>query len=226
MLQVENLLVEIATDGRIKTPVERISFSVARGHTLALVGESGSGKSLTACAIMGLLPEVAQIALGSVINLFNSKTGSWETITHIPPDERRALRGTRMAMVFQEPMTALNPAMKIGRQLAEVVVEHKGMSWKKGEEIALEKLKLVGIPEPERRLTQYPHELSGGMRQRVVIAMALMADAELLIADEPTTALDVTIQAQILELLKELQKRLGLTILLITHDMGVVADMA
>ncbi len=226
MLLVQDLCVHIAMDGGGQlTPVDNITFHIPKGKTLALVGESGSGKSLTALAVMGLLPDVASIGAGSRMT-FTERSGFEWNLTSITSTTRRGLRGTRMSMVFQDPMTALNPAMTIGRQLAEVMVEHHGTPWNAAQTVALEKLRLVGITEPEQRLRQYPYELSGGMCQRVMIAMALMLNAELFIADEPTTALDVTIQAQILELLKQLQTDLGLTILLITHDMGVVADMA
>ncbi|NQV89750.1 MAG: ABC transporter ATP-binding protein [Parcubacteria group bacterium] len=219
LLSVQNLKVVLSTDEGPVTPVDDISFSIRRGTTLALVGESGSGKSMTAYAIADLLPPIGRIESGSV-RLDN------EDLTELPASERRALRGTKIAMIFQKPLTALHPAKTIADQMIEMVVVR--MRWNRDHALATaeEKLRLVGLPEPAKRMKQYPHELSGGQRQRVMIAMMLMGDPELLICDEPTTALDVTIQAQIIELLKELQERLNLTILLITHDMGVVADMA
>jgi oligopeptide transport system ATP-binding protein len=200
--------------------VDNISFSLKRGETLGIVGESGSGKSVTALTIMRLL----EIPPASI----DSSSEVWfdgREILGIPLDEVRKIRGNDMAMIFQEPLTSLNPVFTVGDQIAEQVVNHKKVSKRAAMDRAIESLQLVGIPSPERRVKQYPHEMSGGMRQRVMIAMALSCEPKLLIADEPTTALDVTIQAQILELLKTIQDRTDSALLLITHDLGVVAEM-
>ncbi len=199
--------------------VDGISFSLGAGQTLGIVGESGSGKSVTALTIMRLLDiPPAEIVEGEV--WFDGRE-----ILSMPIDEMRKIRGNDMAMVFQEPLTSLNPVFTIGDQIAEQVELHKKVSRKEAWDRAIEAISLVGIPSPERRVKQYPHEMSGGMRQRVMIAMALSCEPKLLIADEPTTALDVTIQAQILELLKTIQERTKSALLLITHDLGVVAEM-
>ncbi|RJG41423.1 ABC transporter ATP-binding protein [Mesorhizobium sp. DCY119] len=199
--------------------VDGVSFHVSQGEILSLVGESGCGKSMTAFSVMGLLPKVARVASGS-INL-----GGKNMLT-LPESERRRMRGNEFAMIFQEPVASLNPLMKIGHQIEESLVVHRGLNGKAARKAAIAMLEEVGIPEPETRFEQYPFELSGGMCQRAMIAMALICQPRLLIADEPTTALDVTIQAQILELMKRLRDETGTAILLITHDMGVVADMA
>jgi len=199
--------------------VDGVSFHVSQGEILSLVGESGCGKSMTAFSVMGLLPKVARVASGS-INL-----GGKNMLT-LPESERRRMRGNEFAMIFQEPVASLNPLMKIGHQIEESLVVHRGLNGKAARKAAIAMLEDVGIPEPEIRFGQYPFELSGGMCQRAMIAMALICQPRLLIADEPTTALDVTIQAQILELMKRLRDETGTAILLITHDMGVVADMA
>jgi len=200
--------------------VDNVSFSLGRGQTLGIVGESGSGKSVTALTIMRLLDiPPAEIGAGSEI-WFDGKE-----ILSLPEGEMRHLRGNEMAMIFQEPLTSLNPVFTVGDQIAEQVKLHMKVSDKESKDRAVEMLRLVGIPSPERRAKQYPHELSGGMRQRVMIGMALSCEPKLLIADEPTTALDVTVQAQILELLKAIQERTGAALLLITHDLGVVAEM-
>jgi oligopeptide/dipeptide ABC transporter ATP-binding protein len=205
-------------DGKVQA-VDGVSFSLGRGKTLGIVGESGSGKSVTALTVMRLLDiPPAEIASGEV--WFDGRE-----ILSMPMDEMRKIRGKEMAMIFQEPLTSLNPVFTIGEQISEQVELHLRVGKKEGMDRAIESLGLVGIPSPERRVKQYPHEMSGGMRQRVMIAMALSCEPKLLIADEPTTALDVTIQAQILELLKSIQDRTDSALLLITHDLGVVAEM-
>lgn len=201
-------------------PVDGVSFSLSRGETLALVGESGCGKSLTGLAILRLVPPPGRIVPESRILLDGTDLGT------LPESELRAVRGGRIGMVFQDPMTSLNPVFKVGDQIAETIRAHRKVSGKAARDRALELLQEVGIPDPRRRLDAYPHQLSGGMRQRVLIAIALAAEPEVLIADEPTTALDVTVQAQILELLDQLRERRGLAVLLITHDLGVVAGRA
>ncbi len=220
VVRVEDLRVHIRSEGQTLRIIDGIDLDVAAGRTLCLVGESGCGKSVTALALMGLLPmPPARIAGGRV----------WfEGIDLVGLDTKRFqdLRGDRLAMIFQEPMTSLNPVFTIGRQLTEVIERHRDVDGRQARAIALDMLEKVRIPEPERRLQQYPHELSGGMRQRVMIAMALANRPKLLIADEPTTALDVTIQAQILRLIKNLQTTEGTAVVLITHDLGVVAEMA
>ena len=199
--------------------VQDLSFDLARGETLAIAGESGSGKSITALAIMGLLPGAVRVASGTV---HLGKTD----LTRAPEDQLRAIRGDQIAMIFQEPMTSLNPIMTVGTQLTEAIRAHEPMSRAQARAAALKALQQVRLSQPERRLTQFPHELSGGMRQRVMIAMALALRPQVLIADEPTTALDVTVQREVLDLLRDLQNDLGTAIILITHDMGVVAEMA
>jgi peptide/nickel transport system ATP-binding protein len=219
LLSVSDLAVDIATPRGTLHAVRGISFDIAAGETLCLVGESGCGKSMTALALMGLLPSAAMRRAGHL--LFEG-----EELATTSPRRLASLRGNRMAMIFQEPMTALNPAYTIGDQLAEVYRRHKGSTAAQARTRAVELLEKVGITAAAERLGQYPHQLSGGLRQRVMIAMALMCGPTLLIADEPTTALDVTIQAQILRLLVELQRDLGIAMLLITHDLGVVARVA
>lgn len=220
LLEVDDLQVRFFTRRGVVQAVRDVTFSIRRGEVLGLVGESGSGKSVTSQAIMGLTELPGRITGGDV---------RWKGRSLVQgrgaEAELRRVRGNQMAMVFQDPMTSLNPVFTIGNQLAEVTRRHLGYSKKQAAARALELLELVGISNPKRRLGQYPHEFSGGMRQRVLIAMALSCEPELLIADEPTTALDVTIQAQIIELLAELQEELGLSVLLITHDLGVVAGM-
>jgi peptide/nickel transport system ATP-binding protein len=220
VLSVRGLTTEVATaEGRL-TVVDGLSFDVAAGETLCIAGESGSGKSMTALSIMRLLPEpMARIARGS-IDLDGRE------LTQLTEGEMRRVRGADIAMIFQEPMTSLNPVLSIGRQLTEAIRAHRRVGLGEARDRALKALKAVRIEEPERRLSQYPHELSGGMRQRVMIAMALVGNPKLLIADEPTTALDVTVQTQILELIRSLQRDFGTAVILITHDMGVVAEMA
>ncbi|MFS8112279.1 ABC transporter ATP-binding protein [Rhizobium jaguaris] len=217
ILDISDLRIVFQTDTRTVTAVDGVSFSVKKGRTLAIVGESGSGKSVTSLAVMRLLPEHAARISGSV-------NFDGQQLLDQTKSAMRHLRGNRLAMIFQEPMTSLNPSYTIGEQINEVILRHRRMSKKEATERAIAMLKLVRIPSPETRYHQYPHNLSGGMRQRVMIAMALACDPELLIADEPTTALDVTIQAQVLELMRELQQKTGTAIILITHDLGVVAE--
>ena len=220
LLTVEELSVGFDTEDGFANVVDRVSFDLEAGETLGLVGESGCGKSVTALSIMGLLPKPAGRIEGGKI-LFRG-----ESLPALPPERLRAIRGNRIAMIFQEPMTALNPVQRIGRQLAETFSLHEpGLPSGTVTRRSLDLLEQVGIPAPERRLDEYPHQLSGGMRQRVMIAMALASRPDVLIADEPTTALDVTIQAQILELLRELQRDTGMAIIFITHDLGVIAEL-
>ncbi|WP_244287895.1 ABC transporter ATP-binding protein [Labrenzia sp. 011] len=220
ILSVRGLCTDVATPTGARTVVRDLSFDLRRGETLCIAGESGSGKSVTALSIMGLLPErIARVSAGQV--LFQGRD-----LTKIREDELRRIRGGDIAMIFQEPMTSLNPVLTVGRQLREAILAHQDVSRAKAEDIALAMLESVRLSEPRRRLRQYPHELSGGMRQRVMIAMALACNPKVLIADEPTTALDVTIQAQILQLIRDLQRDFGTAVIMITHDMGVVAEMA
>jgi oligopeptide/dipeptide ABC transporter ATP-binding protein len=217
LLQVRNLRTSFPSEDGLVHAVDNVSFSVRRGEALALVGESGCGKSVTAMSIMRLVASPGRITAGQI--RFKGRD-----LTAISDREMRDVRGNDIAMVFQEPMTSLNPVFKIGSQVAEAIRLHRKVSKKEAWKQAGDMLELVSIPDPHKRLYDYPHQLSGGMRQRVMIAMALSCDPELLVADEPTTALDVTIQAQIMELLAGLQKKLGLAVLLITHDLGVVAE--
>jgi len=204
--------------------VDGVSFEIGAGETLGLVGESGSGKSMTALSILGLVPHPGEIEAGGSIR-FRRKESDPVELIGAPEGMLRSLRGNRIAMIFQEPMTSLNPVHRVGHQIDEVLRLHIGLKGAEARARSIELLGEVGVPEPEARYRAYPHELSGGMRQRVMIAMALACEPDLLIADEPTTALDVTIQAQILDLLKGLQARHGMAILLITHDLGVVAEV-
>ncbi len=220
VLSVRDLKTAVATPNGQKIVVDGLSFDLHEGETICIAGESGSGKSMTALSIMGLLPEPMARVAGGAIHL-----GERE-LTELKESEMRSVRGDDIAMIFQEPMTSLNPVLTIGRQLREAVLAHESVSRRVADRRALNAMKAVRLAEPERRMTQYPHELSGGMRQRVMIAMALACHPKVLIADEPTTALDVTIQAQILQLMRDLQKETGTAIILITHDMGVVAEMA
>jgi peptide/nickel transport system ATP-binding protein len=218
-LSVSDLVVRFPTEDGIVHAVEGVSLSVARGKTLAIVGESGSGKSVTAQAIMGLIDRKAASVSGEV----------WlddEELVAMPDDAVRRLRGLKMAMIFQDPMSSLHPFYRVGDQITEAIHAHRSIGAKAARAIALEMLRRVGIPAAERRIDDYPHQFSGGMRQRVMIAMALINAPELLIADEPTTALDVTVQAQILELITSLQGEFGITVIMITHDLGIVADVA
>jgi len=220
LLRVDDLQTHFHTRDGVVRAVDGVSFDVMPGETLAVVGESGCGKSVTAMSILRLLPmPPARIAGGRIE--FEGRD-----LLELSEPEMRKVRGNAISMIFQEPMTSLNPVLTIGRQIAEALVLHRGMSEREATARATEMLRKVHIPEAERRITQYPHELSGGMRQRVMIAMALACGPRLLIADEPTTALDVTIQAQILELMRELREDTGASIILITHDLGVVAEIA
>jgi peptide/nickel transport system ATP-binding protein len=217
LLDVRNLMTYFFTEAGLVKAVRGLEFTIDQGETLALVGESGCGKSVTALSLLRLVPPPGRVVEGQV--LFDG-----EDLRRLPLTEMRRIRGNRISMIFQEPMTALNPVLRIGEQIAEVLRRHKAFSRRKALDAAAELLIQVGIPDPERRLREYPHQLSGGMRQRVVIAMALACDPRLLIADEPTTALDVTIQAQIMELLARLKEQRRMATLLITHDLGVVAE--
>jgi len=220
LLRIENLKTQFTTRDGVVKAVDGVSFTLNRGETLGVVGESGSGKSVTAMSIMRLI----QGPQGKIVEGDMEFKG--QDILAMDEASVRDMRGNRIAMIFQDPMTSLNPVFRVGDQIAESLVVHKGMSKKEAHDRAVELLDLVGIPKPEHRARDYPHQFSGGMRQRAMIAMALACDPDILIADEPTTALDVTIQAQILELMMELQQRTGSAIIMITHDLGVVADMA
>ncbi|MBL6079811.1 ABC transporter ATP-binding protein [Belnapia sp. T18] len=219
LLVVENLQTHFRTPDGINRAVDGVSFHVNAGETVAIVGESGCGKSVTSMSILRLIPEPPGKIAGSI--RFQGKD-----LLKLSEPEMRAIRGNEISMIFQEPMTSLNPVLNIGRQIGETLRLHQGLSARDAEAKAVEMLKLVGIPEPGRRVREYPHQLSGGMRQRVMIAIALACNPKLLIADEPTTALDVTIQAQILELMRGLKNTVGAAIVLITHDLGVVAEVA
>lgn len=219
LLEVKSLRTSFFTeDGEVRA-VDGVSFSVEPGKLMGLVGESGSGKTVSVLSIMRLLPESARIVGGQI--LFEGRD-----LTRLSEPEMRQVRGARIAMIFQEPMTSLNPVFTIGSQIAEAIRLHQKVSRSEARERTIEALRMVGIADPERRVDDYPHQLSGGMRQRVMIAMALSCNPRVLIADEPTTALDVTIQAQILDLIRELQSRLGLAVILVTHDLGIVAEYA
>jgi peptide/nickel transport system ATP-binding protein len=219
LLEVENLQTHFRTPDGVNRAVDGISFHVNEGETLAVVGESGCGKSVTAMSILRLVPEPPAKIAGAI--RFEGKE-----LLALSEREMRGIRGNDISMIFQEPMTSLNPVLTVGRQLGETLRLHEHLDRGAAEARAVEMLTLVGIPEPRRRLTEYPHQLSGGMRQRVMIAIALACNPKLLIADEPTTALDVTIQAQILDLMKDLKRRVGAAIVLITHDLGIVAEVA
>jgi peptide/nickel transport system ATP-binding protein len=218
LLEVEDLITEFRTERGMVRAVDGISLGIPRGKTLGIVGESGCGKSVTALSIMRLVPEPPGRVRGKVVRY------GGKDLLALSEDEMRAIRGNAISMIFQEPMTSLNPVYTVGEQVAEAVRLHQGKSRREAMQSAVEMFRLVGIPAPEERVRNHPHQLSGGMRQRVMIAMALACRPELLIADEPTTALDVTIQAQILDLLGRLQRELGMSILLITHDLGVIAE--
>jgi peptide/nickel transport system ATP-binding protein len=220
ILDVQNLKTVFFTNSGLFKAVDDVSFNVRRGETLAIVGESGCGKSVSALSIMRLVPNPPGKIVGGTVVL------EGRNLLALSEEEMRGIRGNRMSMIFQEPMTSLNPVMRIGDQITEAVRLHQDMTSKQAWARAVEMLRLVRIPEPERRAREYPHQLSGGMRQRAMIAMALACRPALLIADEPTTALDVTIQAQILALIVDLQKELGTGLILITHDLGVVAQTA
>ena len=220
LLEVKDMYVSIHTDSGVVQAVRGVSFDLYECETLAIVGESGSGKSITNKAIMGLLPIGGRIDSGTV--LLGGKDS-----THYTEKQMRDVRGAEISMIFQDPLTSLNPTMTVGKQITEMLMLHKpGMTKEQRKERAIELLGMVGIPNPTERFDQYPHQFSGGMRQRVMISIALACEPKILIADEPTTALDVTIQAQILDLMKELQKKINTSIIIITHNLGVVASVA
>ncbi len=219
LLSIENLQVHFRTPEGVNRAVDGVSFAIGAGETLAIVGESGCGKSVTSMSILRLLPE-PQAAIAGAIRFRGTN------LLDLPDHAMRKIRGNDISVIFQEPMTSLNPVLTVGRQIGETLRLHQGLGRREAEERAVEMLTLVGIPEPRRRVREYPHQLSGGMRQRVMIAIALACSPKLLIADEPTTALDVTIQAQILDLMRDLKRRVGAAIMLITHDLGVVAEVA
>src|SRR5712664_2099739 len=220
LLEVRGLKTHFSTDRGLFRAVDGISFSVPRGRTVGLVGESGCGKSVTSLSVMGLVPSPPGKVEAEAVMFAN------RDVLTLSADERRKLRGSKMSMIFQEPMTSLNPVHTIGQQIVEAILAHTDVSPQAAKKRAIEMLELVRIPSAIQRIDDYPHRLSGGMRQRVMIAMALSCEPALLIADEPTTALDVTIQAQILDLLQDLQRRLGMAVLIITHDLGVIAEVA
>lgn len=220
MLSVRNLSASFHTRAGIVRAVRNVSFDVAPGETLGIVGESGSGKSVTCYSMMGLIPmPPGRIESGSALL-------DGTDLLHCPEKELRSIRGKRISMIFQDPMTSLNPYLTIGEQVAEPLIIHEGAGRKEARDRALEQLALVGIPDAEQRMNAYPHQFSGGMRQRVMIAMALITRPEILIADEPTTALDVTVQKQVLDLIRKLQRDMGTAVILITHDLGVVRQYA
>ncbi len=220
LLEVKDLQTWFYTDDGVVKGCDGVSYRVDKGETLAVVGESGSGKSVTAMSILDLIPDPPGKIVGGEIRF------KGRDLTTISRDELRDIRGNSIAMIFQEPMTSLNPVMTVGEQIGESLILHQGLSRQEARREAVDLLKLVGIADGESRVDEYPYQLSGGMRQRVMIAIALACKPELLIADEPTSALDVTIQAQILKLIKDLQKKIGMAVILITHDMGVVAETA
>jgi oligopeptide/dipeptide ABC transporter ATP-binding protein len=220
LLHVKNLKTHYFTEEGVVPAVDGVDFKIKKGETLAIVGESGSGKSQTSLSIMRLIPSPpGKIVAGEI-------EYDGENLLEKSDNEMRKIRGNKISMIFQEPMTSLNPVFRVGDQISESLILHQGLKRKEALEQSINLLKVVGIPEPERRIQAFPHELSGGMRQRVMIAIALACNPELLIADEPTTALDVTIQNQILELMKDLKAKINTSIMLITHDLGVVAEMA
>jgi oligopeptide/dipeptide ABC transporter ATP-binding protein len=220
LLSIEGLQTHFFTEAGTVRAVDGVSLTVRKGETLGIVGESGCGKSVTALSILRLIPNPPGKIVGGNIYL------EGRDLLRLPEDEMRKVRGASISMIFQEPMTSLNPVFTVGDQIAEGICLHQGLSKRESWNKAVEMLRLVRIPDPDRRVREYPHQMSGGMRQRVMIAMALSCNPQLLIADEPTTALDVTIQAQILELLNQLKAELGMAVMLITHDLGVVADTA
>ena len=219
LLSVRDLKTYFYTDDGVVPAADGVSFDLERGGTIGIVGESGSGKSVTSLSILGLIPQPPGKIVGGEI-LFEGVD-----LLKLSEAEMRKIRGNDIAMIFQEPMTSLNPVFTVGYQISETVIRHQGLSKEAAREKAIEMLRLVGIPSPEKRVDDYPHQMSGGMRQRVMIAMSLSCNPKLLIADEPTTALDVTIQAQILDLMRELRKNLGTAIMMITHDLGVIAEL-
>ena len=220
LLAVNGLTTRFFTEEGVSRAVEEVSFQIPRGGTVALVGESGCGKTVTALSILRLVPDPPGRIVAGAIHLDGTD------LLTLPGDAMRRVRGNRISMIFQEPMTSLNPVFTVGDQVLEALLLHTDVDRAEGRRRTVDMLRKVGIPDPERRLDEYPHQMSGGMRQRVMIAISLVCGPELLIADEPTTALDVTIQAQILDLLRDLQADLGMSVLLITHDLGVVAEMA
>ncbi len=220
LLEIKDLKTYFYTDDGVARSVDGVSYDVDRGETLGVVGESGCGKSVTALSIMRLIPDPPGKIEGGQI-LYNGRN-----LLSLPEEEMRHIRGNEISMIFQEPMTSLNPVFTIGHQIDEAVILHQKVSKEEARRRSIDMLKLVGIPAPEQRYGEYPHQLSGGMRQRVMIAMALSCGPQLLIADEPTTALDVTVQAQILELIKKLQRELGMGVIMITHDLGVIAEVS
>ena len=220
LLEVNNLCTYFYTDEGIVYALDDVSFELDRGEALGIVGESGSGKSVTALSVIQLVQSPPGKIVGGEV-LFNG-----EDLLKKSPKEMRRIRGEKISMIFQEPMTALNPVFTVGRQIMESILIHQKKTKKVAREQAIDMLRLVGIPAPEKRIDDYPHQMSGGMRQRVMIAIALCCNPQLLICDEPTTALDVTIQAQILELIRDIRERLGTSVILITHDLGVVAQVA
>ena len=226
VISVKNIKTYFYSENRCNRAVNGVSFEVKRGRTLCVVGESGCGKSVTASSIMQLLPRLARIEEGEII--YHSEDKGDIDLSKLPRNgkQMRELRGKDIAMIFQDPMTALNPVFKVGDQIAENIMQHEKVSKKEAKARALELLTQMGIPEPEKRIDQYPHEFSGGMRQRAVIALAMSCNPKVLLADEPTTALDVTIQAQIFELMDMLKEKYNTAIMLITHDMGVVSELA
>ena len=224
-MRVRDLRTHFHTESGVARPVEGVSFDVEHGRTLAIVGESGSGKSVTSLSIMGLLDRSTGRVVGGEM-IFCDRLGRGHDLRAATDREMRGLRGNDICMIFQEPMTSLNPVFTVGDQIAEAIILHQRKSAAEAHQGAIAMLRIVGIPAPERRVRDYPHQMSGGMRQRVMVAMALCCRPTLLIADEPTTALDVTIQAQILDLMRRMQRELGMAILFITHDLGVVAEMA
>lgn len=219
LLSVKDLKTYFYTDDGVIPAVDGVSFDLERGSTIGIVGESGCGKSVTSLSILGLIPQPPGKIVGGQI-LFEG-----QDLLKLSEPELRQIRGNEIAMIFQEPMTSLNPVFTVGFQISEAIIRHQGFSKAEAREKSIEMLRLVGIPSPEKRVDDYPHHMSGGMRQRVMIAMSLSCNPKLLIADEPTTALDVTIQAQILDLMRELQKNLGTAIMMITHDLGVIAEL-
>ncbi|MBI3836563.1 MAG: ABC transporter ATP-binding protein [Planctomycetia bacterium] len=233
LVSVENLKTYFYTDEGVVRAVDDVSLRAFKGRTLGLVGESGCGKSVTAMSIIRLISSPGRIAGGRIV-MHDGKgsaanatgTNGSLVLSELPETEMRKIRGSRISMIFQEPMTSLNPVFTIGSQISEAIILHQDVSQQEARNRGIEMLRKVKIPEPERRFREYPHQFSGGMRQRAMIAMALSCHPQLLIADEPTTALDVTIQAQILDLLRELQAEIGMSILIITHDLGIIAEMA
>src|SRR5436190_322733 len=219
MLRIQNLTTDLDTEGGLVRAVDALSLTIERGETFALVGESGCGKSMTALSVLRLLPDSGRVSAGAV-------DVDGVDVVQLPEARMRDVRGRRISIIFQEPSTSLNPVMTVGRQITEVIERHTPLRGGAAEAKAIDWLKRVGIPEPERRVGDYPFQMSGGQKQRVMIAIALAAEPDIVIADEPTTALDVTIQAQILDLLKELQSAQKMAMLLITHDLAIVAKMA